>query len=80
MTVPHGDNVAGFAALRPDHNDQASVEMAGSDEPRLAVIEAVIDNCCRQSGKQLTGPCKIESAVLKRQIAFRRIECNLHQN
>ena len=48
--------------------------MAGSDEPRLAVIEAVVDYGRRQSGKHLIGPREIEPAMLERKIAFRRIE------
>jgi hypothetical protein len=52
--------------------------MACGNEPRLTVIETVVDNRRRQSGEQLAGARKIECTVLKREIAFRRIKRDLH--
>jgi hypothetical protein len=44
MTVPHRNDVAGFATSCPDHDDQTFVEMACGNKTRLAVIEAMVDN------------------------------------
>ncbi len=70
--------MAGLATLRPDHDDQTSVEMAGSDEPRLAVVEAIVDHRRRQSGEHLAGPGEIKPTMPEREIAFRRIERDRH--
>jgi len=55
MTVPHRDDVAGLATLRPDHHDQTAIEMSRSDEPRFAVVEAFVNDGRRQPGKHLAG-------------------------
>jgi hypothetical protein len=61
--MPHRNDVARFATLRPDHNDQTTVEMPCADEPRLAVIEPVIDDRCGHACKHLAGSREIESAM-----------------
>src|SRR6185295_12061384 len=79
MTVPHRNNVAGVATLRPDHDHQPAVEMARRDEAGFAVCEPVIDDGRRSAGKQLVGPREIESAMPQREIALRWIEGDLHE-
>jgi len=66
MAVPHRDNVTGPASLRPDHHDQTAVELTRCDEPRLAVVEAVVNDSRRQPGKYFVSPGEIEAAMLKR--------------
>lgn len=70
--------MAGLTPLCPDHDHHTAVEKTGGDEPRLAVIEAVVDDRRRQSGEELSGAGEIEPAVLQGEIAFRRIERDRH--
>ena len=72
--------MAGVATLCPDHNDQTSIEITGGNETRLTVIKAIINNRCRQSGKQLSGSAEIQRAVFQRKIALRRIERDPESN
>jgi hypothetical protein len=79
MTVPHRNNVAGCATLRPNPDDQSPVEMTGGDISRLGVVEPVIDNGRRLPGKDLAGLGEVEPAMLKRTIALDRIERDRHR-
>jgi hypothetical protein len=66
MTVPHRNDVAGLATLRPDHNHQPAVEMARADETRLAVIAPVIHDRSRTAGKYFFRSRKIQTAMPER--------------
>jgi hypothetical protein len=78
MTVPHRNDTAGFAPLRPDYYHQPLVEMARGDKSYLAIVAPLIrDRCCAAS-KHLARSREIQSAKLERQITLRRIEGDLH--
>jgi len=79
MTVPHRDDVAGLATLRPGHNNQASVEMAGGNKTGLTIIETLVNHGRRQPGKYLASPGEIEAAMPQGEIALRRIKGDTHQ-
>lgn len=42
MSIPHRDNSSGIIARRPDQHHKTVLQIAGGDEPRLAIIPPVI--------------------------------------
>src|SRR5690606_29068749 len=74
MTVPHRDDVAGLATLRPDHDHHPFVENARCDESRLAIIEPLIDGGGGSSVEHFIGSCEVQAAIPQGEIALRRIE------
>lgn len=72
--MSHRDDVVGFLAFGPDDDHHTIIEMARGDKARFAIVEAVVQNRNRASGKHLAGAGEIQAAVLERQIALRRIE------
>jgi hypothetical protein len=77
MTVPHRDDVAGLATLRPNHHYQPAVEMTRTDEAGLAVIEPLIGDCRGAAGKDFAGAREIQAAMPQCQIAFGRVKGDL---
>lgn len=74
--MPHRDDVARFATLRPDHNHRPAVELTGGDETGFAAIEPLIDDGRSKTGKDFIGPREIQPATSEREIALDRIEGN----
>jgi hypothetical protein len=70
MTVPHRDDVACVATLRPDHHHQPAVEMTRGDETRLAIIEPIVDDRCGTAIEYLVGSREIQPAMPPRQVRF----------
>jgi hypothetical protein len=79
MTVPHGNDVARFATLGPDHHHQPAVVVAGGDETRLAIIEPTVDYCRGSASEYLAGSREIQTAMPERQRALCRIEGDVHK-
>jgi hypothetical protein len=78
MTVPHRNDVAGLATLRPDHHHEPTIEVTRGDQAVFAVVEAVVADRCRRSGEHLGGALEVETPMLPRQIALDRIERDLN--
>jgi len=73
-------DMAGLASLRPDQHHQPAVEPAGRDEPRLAIVAPVSDDCRGAAREHFDSACEIQSAMLEREITLRRIEADLQLN
>jgi hypothetical protein len=63
---------------RCDH--QPTIEKASRDETGLAVTKPVVDKGRGSPGKYVAGACEIQTTMLEREIALRRIEGDLHAN
>lgn len=75
--MPHRDDVARFATLRPDHDHQPAVELARGYKMCLTIIEPVVDDRRGAALEHFAGPRDIEPAMPARQFPLRRIEGDL---
>jgi hypothetical protein len=60
ICFPHRNDVAGVAALRPDHYDKAAPKVTRSDHPGLGIVESRVLIVEGDPGENLCGVLEIE--------------------
>ena len=79
MTKPHRDNVPRIIARGPYDHYHPGVKITRRDNPVLAVINTIISLIKCFAGKYRFGIGKVQAAFLKRDVALRRVEGDLHR-
>ena len=76
--MPHADDAPCGTAGRPCENDEPGVKPAGSDEPRLAIVLAVVYASEVRPSKHFIGAQHVEAALMQSQFALGWVACDSH--
>jgi len=76
--MPHADDAPCGTAGRPCENDEPCVKPAGSDEPRLAIVLAVVYASEVRPSKHFIGAQHVEAALMQSQFALGWVACDSH--
>jgi len=76
--MPHADDASCGAAGRPCEDDEPSVEPAGGDEARLAIVLAVIHASEVRPGRHFAGAQHVEAAIVQGLGAFDSVASDSH--
>ena len=76
--MPHADDAPCGTAGRPCENDEPCVKPAGSDEPRLAIVLAVVYASEVRPSKHFIGEQHVEAALMQSQFALGWVACDSH--
>jgi hypothetical protein len=76
--LPHRHDVPILTARRPHHDDHAAMQVTHRDQPRFAILAAIVHLGIRRAGENLLGVAKINVSMDQRPFVLVRIERDRH--